>query len=206
MLKAGPPDVASIAELAQTAGRSRMPAVGGSRKIMDQRAAPPGLPCSCAHISRRQTCRVDDRAVPVVRLRCAYRSRRQRRLPSWNANARGPYVALTAHLDTVLAPRTPEDIKINPTGRCSVPVYRTTAPVWPRLLAIARAMKASPRVEYTEFRCCSSPMSAKRAKATSAACAIYAASLAGIEDPGLHRAGRADDRPHHLSGARKPAV
>ena len=34
-----------------------------------------------------------------------------------DAHAEGPYVALTAHLDTVLAPRVKEDIGVEPDGR-----------------------------------------------------------------------------------------
>src|SRR3954447_10229623 len=35
---------------------------------------------------------------------------------AWPEAARGPFVALTAHLDTVLAPRVAEDIRIEPDG------------------------------------------------------------------------------------------
>src|SRR5215470_11654952 len=34
-----------------------------------------------------------------------------------DSNARGPFVALTAHLDTVLTPRNKEEITVDPDGR-----------------------------------------------------------------------------------------
>src|SRR5437899_492935 len=62
-------------------------------------------------------------------------------------HAGGPYVALTAHLDTVLAPRTKEDITVDPEGRFRGPGISDNGAGLAALLAIARALKASPPVE-----------------------------------------------------------
>ena len=43
----------------------------------------------------------------------------------------GPYIALTAHLDTVLAPRTKEDITVEADGRFKGPASPTMGPAWP---------------------------------------------------------------------------
>ena len=47
-------------------------------------------------------------------------------------NRSGPYIALTAHLDTVLAPRKDEEIYITPDGRLHGPASPITARAWPR--------------------------------------------------------------------------
>lgn len=59
----------------------------------------------------------------------------------------GPYVALTAHLDTVLAPRVKEDITVDPEGRFRGPGISDNGAGLAALLAIARAMKACPPIE-----------------------------------------------------------
>ncbi len=50
-----------------------------------------------------------------------------------------PYVALTAHLDTVLAPRTPEDIRVAPDGRFLGPGISDNGAGLAGLLAVAAA-------------------------------------------------------------------
>jgi tripeptide aminopeptidase len=57
---------------------------------------------------------------------------------------KGPYVALTAHLDTVLAPRIPEDISLEPDGTFRGPGVSDNGAGLVALLAIARAMKSCP--------------------------------------------------------------
>jgi acetylornithine deacetylase/succinyl-diaminopimelate desuccinylase-like protein len=60
---------------------------------------------------------------------------------------RAPFVALTAHLDTVLAPRQPEDIKVESDGTVRGPGVSDNGAGLAALLAIARAWKASPKLD-----------------------------------------------------------
>ena len=55
-----------------------------------------------------------------------------------------PAVAVTAHLDTVLAPRIPEDIKLLGDGRIAGPGVADNGPGLTALLALAAAWKAAP--------------------------------------------------------------
>ena len=57
-----------------------------------------------------------------------------------------PYVALTAHLDTVLAPRNPADISVDAAGRFHGPGVSDNGAGLASLLAIARAWRTSPRL------------------------------------------------------------
>jgi len=57
-----------------------------------------------------------------------------------------PYVALTAHLDTVLAPRHAEDISVDPGGRLYGPGVADNGAGLTALLAVARACKTAPRM------------------------------------------------------------
>jgi acetylornithine deacetylase/succinyl-diaminopimelate desuccinylase-like protein len=59
----------------------------------------------------------------------------------------GPFVALTAHLDTVLAPRIPEEIHIKPDGRFYGPGVSDNGAGLAALLAVAAGIMASPRME-----------------------------------------------------------
>ncbi len=52
--------------------------------------------------------------------------------------AAGPFVALTAHLDTVLAPRVPEEISVTPDGRLNGPGVADNGAGLAALLAIAK--------------------------------------------------------------------
>jgi tripeptide aminopeptidase len=61
----------------------------------------------------------------------------------------GPGVAVTAHLDTVLAPRTPEEIKVTGDGRLLGPGVSDNGAGLAALLAIAAAWSAAPPVEDT---------------------------------------------------------
>lgn len=55
-----------------------------------------------------------------------------------------PLVALTAHLDTVLAPRRPEDIAVEPDGTLRGPGVSDNGAGLAALLAIARALRSAP--------------------------------------------------------------
>ncbi|HLI83360.1 MAG TPA: M20/M25/M40 family metallo-hydrolase [Bryobacteraceae bacterium] len=57
-----------------------------------------------------------------------------------------PYVALTAHLDTVIAPRGKDDIVIEPDGRFRGPGVSDNGAGLAALLAMARALKCCPRI------------------------------------------------------------
>jgi acetylornithine deacetylase/succinyl-diaminopimelate desuccinylase-like protein len=63
--------------------------------------------------------------------------------------AKPPFVALTAHLDTVLAPRTPEDIRLEPDGTMRGPGVSDNGAGLAALLAIARAFKVAAKPEIT---------------------------------------------------------
>jgi tripeptide aminopeptidase len=62
-----------------------------------------------------------------------------------------PAVAVTAHLDTVLAPRVPEDIKVLGEGRIAGPGVADNGAGLAGLLALAAAWKASPPVRDSVF-------------------------------------------------------
>jgi tripeptide aminopeptidase len=59
-------------------------------------------------------------------------------------NRTGPYIALTAHLDTVLAPRKDEEIYTTPDGRLHGPGTADNGAGLAALLAIARVIKSFP--------------------------------------------------------------
>ncbi len=61
-----------------------------------------------------------------------------------------PYVALTAHLDTVLAPRTREDISLDAEGRLHGPGVSDNGAGLAALLAIAKAWKGSGKLPESE--------------------------------------------------------
>ena len=60
----------------------------------------------------------------------------------FDSNSRTPLVALTAHLDTVLAPRTPEDIRAEPDGTIRGPGVSDNGAGLAALLAIARVVSS----------------------------------------------------------------
>ena len=68
-------------------------------------------------------------------------------IATFDAHAEGPYIALTAHLDTVLAPRVKEDIKVDADGRFRGPGISDNGAGLAALLAIARALKVCPPIE-----------------------------------------------------------
>src|SRR5579885_1672860 len=61
-------------------------------------------------------------------------------------DSQGPYVALTAHLDTVLAPRTKDEITVESDGRFRGPGVSDNGAGLAALLAVARALKCCPRM------------------------------------------------------------
>ena len=62
-------------------------------------------------------------------------------------NREGPYIALTAHLDTVLAPRTDAEIFVAPDGRMHGPGVSDNGAGLVSLLAIARVVREHPELE-----------------------------------------------------------
>ncbi|MBL0159242.1 MAG: M20/M25/M40 family metallo-hydrolase [Bryobacterales bacterium] len=62
----------------------------------------------------------------------------------------GPVVALTAHMDTVLAPRNPEEIRIDGKDRFLGPGISDNGAGLAGLLAIAKAIVTAPSVEHTQ--------------------------------------------------------
>jgi acetylornithine deacetylase/succinyl-diaminopimelate desuccinylase-like protein len=66
-------------------------------------------------------------------------------------NRTGPYVALTAHLDTVLAPRKDDEVYVAPDGRLHGPGAADNGAGLAALLAIARAITTFPDL-LDEFR------------------------------------------------------
>jgi acetylornithine deacetylase/succinyl-diaminopimelate desuccinylase-like protein len=68
-------------------------------------------------------------------------------LASQTADASRPLVALTAHLDTVLAPRKPEEVFVDPEGKFRGPGVSDNGAGLAALLAFARALKSVPPVE-----------------------------------------------------------
>lgn len=67
-------------------------------------------------------------------------------IASMEAKPQPPYIGLTAHLDTVLAPRVPEDITFSPDGTLRGPGVSDNGAGLAALLAIARACKTEPRL------------------------------------------------------------
>jgi acetylornithine deacetylase/succinyl-diaminopimelate desuccinylase-like protein len=61
------------------------------------------------------------------------------------AQGSGPYVALTAHLDTVIAPRNKDDVTVEADGRFCGPGVSDNGAGLAALLAVARAWKNCPR-------------------------------------------------------------
>ena len=146
MLRAGPPDVASIAELALIPGvRDCLQWVVRERQWINEQ-----------HL---QVCRVPaptflegkraDWMITQFRA-LGYDARVDRAgnvIAQPEPNPRGPLIAVTAHLDTVLAPRSPEDIKLQADGTMKGPGVSDNGAGLAALLAVARALKSSPRLE-----------------------------------------------------------
>ena len=67
-----------------------------------------------------------------------------------NDHSRPPYIAITAHLDTVLAPRSKDEITIGRDSRFHGPGVSDNGAGLAALLAIARAMKVSGEIENAQ--------------------------------------------------------
>src|SRR5437762_1273509 len=65
--------------------------------------------------------------------------------------SKGPLVALTAHLDTVIAPKTRDDIIVEPDGRLRGPGVSDNGAGLAALLAVARALKLAPPIDDRHF-------------------------------------------------------
>src|SRR5438477_3964316 len=65
---------------------------------------------------------------------------------------KGPLVAVTAHLDTVIAPKSREEITVDPDGRFRGPGVSDNGAGLAALLAIARALKSAPPIEDLRSR------------------------------------------------------
>jgi acetylornithine deacetylase/succinyl-diaminopimelate desuccinylase-like protein len=59
----------------------------------------------------------------------------------------GPFVLLTAHLDTVLHPRTPEEIVVEPDGKLRGPGVSDNSAGLAALLAVGGALASSPQID-----------------------------------------------------------
>lgn len=67
-------------------------------------------------------------------------------LATFSAPGEGPFTAVTAHLDTVLSPRSKEDIAVAPDGKLLGPGVSDNGAGLAALLALARALKSLPRL------------------------------------------------------------
>ncbi|HWB95693.1 MAG TPA: M20/M25/M40 family metallo-hydrolase, partial [Bryobacteraceae bacterium] len=67
-------------------------------------------------------------------------------LATMSPESAGPYVALTAHLDTVLAPRNKDEITVETDGRFRGPGVSDNGAGLAALMAVARALKSCPRM------------------------------------------------------------
>jgi tripeptide aminopeptidase len=66
---------------------------------------------------------------------------------SFEGNRNGPFVALTAHLDTVLAPRSAEEVTVDGDGKFNGPGVSDNGAGLAALLAVAQAVQACPAIE-----------------------------------------------------------
>jgi tripeptide aminopeptidase len=66
-----------------------------------------------------------------------------------NGEAAGPVIAVTAHLDTVLSPRSSEDVTLGPDGRLLGPGVSDNGAGLAAILAIAAAIRSSPSLLET---------------------------------------------------------
>ncbi len=86
-------------------------------------------------------------------------------------------VAVTAHLDTVFAPRSAEEIKVAPDGRLQGPGVSDNGAGLAGLLALAAAWRAAPPMEDPALAPVLVAHVGEVAKVSSVACVIYAEAL-----------------------------
>ncbi len=67
-------------------------------------------------------------------------------LATLQPGSEGPFIAVTAHLDTVLAPRSRDEIAVAPDGRLLGPGVSDNGAGLAALLAVAKALKSQPRL------------------------------------------------------------
>jgi tripeptide aminopeptidase len=72
-------------------------------------------------------------------------------LATRNAGLEGPFIAVTAHLDTVYAPRNKDEIVVEPDGRFRGPGVADNGAGLAALLALARALKTCPPIEDVKW-------------------------------------------------------
>ena len=100
------------------------------------------LPHPRAHLPGTEARGVDGREISHIGLGCEL-DRAGNVIASLPGRREGPSVAVTAHLDTVLAPRVPEDVKNRPaTVGCRPGRFRQRRWARRRLLALAGAWTA----------------------------------------------------------------
>jgi len=121
------------------------------------------------------------------------------------AQGDGPYVAFTAHLDTVIAPRNKDEISVDPDGRFRGPASPINGAGLAALLALARAWRVAPAFRNFRSACCWWPTSARKARATFWDAAPLQAISAGPESTILRGMGWRQHRPHHHTRPRQPA-
>lgn len=78
----------------------------------------------------------------------ATRDRAGNVLATWHTPSEDKLVAITAHLDTVLAPQRPEDIHVTPDGRIHGPGVSDNGSGLTALLAVARFLSESPGLRH----------------------------------------------------------
>ena len=124
-----------------------------------------------------------------------------------DAHATGPYVALTAHLDTVLAPRNKDEITVEADGRLRGPGVADNGAGLAALLAVARALKScTPPVDLgAELLLVANVGEEGEGNLSGMRYLCQQGSLAGglSAFPG---AGRRQYRPHHRARPGQPAV
>ena len=123
--------------------RAGVPAVVHPRAPVDQRTAHPPGAHSGADFLRAAAGRVDGGPVQFSRLQSADRRGRKHRRPAFKT-PEAPCVVVSAHLDTVLAPRSPGEIAVEPDGRLRGPGVADNGAGLAALLAVAAALDASP--------------------------------------------------------------
>jgi acetylornithine deacetylase/succinyl-diaminopimelate desuccinylase-like protein len=135
-------DVSFISELAQTAAiRESLPWFARERQwINEQHVQLCRIPAPTFLEGRRAEWMVTQ----LRSLGWDARIDRGGNVVAWTEGAKGPFVALTAHLDTVLAPRVQEDIRVEPDGTLRGPGVSDNGAGLAAVLAIARLWKALP--------------------------------------------------------------
>ena len=129
-------------------------------------------------------------------------------IASLRPTATAPYVALTAHLDTVLAPRNKDEIAVEPDGRLRGPGVADNGAGLAALLAVARALKACPP-QYERrpgLLLVANVGEEGEGNLSGMRLSLPAGSPLAPPTGGLPGAGRRQYRPHHRRGRWAAAV